>query len=85
MTDKAASDSIEAEIRLCIMFQKDVIGIDLLKTRLFGNRIYVEVEIIVDGCKPLRIAHEIAQTVHDAIETEFPKVKHCTVHVNPDN
>ena len=57
--------------------------IDELRTRLFGNKIYVDIEISADGNKTLFEAHEIAEHVHDAIERNFPKVKHVMVHVNP--
>ena len=43
----------------------------------------MDVEIVVDGMMPLRQAHEAAQRTHDAIEQQFPSVKHCMVHVNP--
>ena len=62
----------------------DVINIDEIKTRLFGNKMYVDVEISVDGNLTLNEAHDIAQNVHDAIESKFEHVKHCMVHVNPD-
>ena len=58
-------------------------GIDLLQTRMFGNKIYVDVEIQADGSYTLNQAHEIAEAVHDEIEQNFPKVKHIMVHVNP--
>jgi cation diffusion facilitator family transporter len=83
MTDKSADEEIETEMRKLILAQKSVIDIDLFRTRLFGNRIYVDVDISVEGTKALSEAHDIAQQVHDIIEHEFPKVKHCTVHVNP--
>ena len=57
--------------------------IDLLRTRLFGAKIYVDIEISADGEMTLREAHEIAQKVHDSIEGNFSDVKHCMVHVNP--
>ena len=50
---------------------------------LFGNRIYIELEISVDGSMPLQQAHEIAETVHNDIEQAFPAVKHIMIHVNP--
>lgn len=59
-------------------------GIDLLRTRIFGNRIYVDVEIRADGNSTLKMAHEVAERVHDSIEQRFPEVKHIMVHVNPD-
>jgi len=83
MTDKACDEETQNKMRKVILIQESVIGIDLLKTRLFGDRIYVDVEIGVDEAKPLREAHDIARRVHDTIESNFPKVKHCTVHVNP--
>ena len=58
-------------------------GVDLLQTRVFGNKIYVDIEIRVNGEMKLRDAHGIAEHVHNAIENNFPKVKHIMVHVNP--
>jgi len=83
MTDKACDAQTEAEMRGVILSQEHVMGIDLLKTRLFGDKIYVDVEISADEAKSLHEAHGIAERVHDAIEAAFPKVKHCAVHVNP--
>jgi cation diffusion facilitator family transporter len=83
MTDKSCDDLTIKEIRSVILEQENVAGIDQVKTRLFGDKIYVDVEISADGDATLREAHEAAQLVHDAIESRFPKVKHCMVHVNP--
>ena len=83
MTDRACDDETVDKITKVILSQESVGGIDLLKTRVFGDKIYVEVEITVDGTKALNEAHDIAQYVHDKIEAEFPLVKHCMVHVNP--
>lgn len=83
MTDRACDDDVVAAIRGVILEQSDVLGIDRIQTRLFGDKIYVDVEICVDGEASLYEAHDIAHTVHDAIESRFPKVKHCMVHVNP--
>ena len=83
MTDRACDDETEEEIRAVILSNKSVVGIDLLMTRVFGEKIYVEVEISADGEKTLHETHSIAQAVHDIIEEKFPKVKHCVVHVNP--
>jgi len=84
MTDKACDDELVEEIRAVIALQPDVLGIDTLKTRLFGNKIYVDVAIRADGNATLNETHTIAQDVHDAIETLFPNVKHCTVQVTPE-
>ncbi len=85
MVDKACDDKAEQDLRECALSQKGVLGVDLLQTRVFGNKIYVDIEIRVDGDKTLREAHGIAEEVHDAIERNFPKVKHIMVHVNPED
>lgn len=83
MVDKACDEETEEQMLGCVLRQAGVIAVDLLQTRTFGNKIYVDVEIRADGNIPLREAHDIAETVHDTIEREFPKVKHIMVHVNP--
>lgn len=85
MVDKACDDETEQKMRNCVMGQEGVMGVDLLRTRTFGNKIYVDIEICVDGDKSLREAHGIAETVHDSVEREFSKVKHIMVHVNPQD
>lgn len=83
MTDRACDDDTVEEIRTVILAQDNVQGIDLLQTRLFGDKIYVDVEISADGSIQLSDGHEIAHAVHDAIEGRFCNVKHCMVHMNP--
>ncbi len=83
MVDKACDEEVEAELTECALSQEGVQGVDLLHTRVFGNKIYVDIEIRVDGEMRLRDAHGIAEHVHDAIEKNFSKVKHIMVHVNP--
>ncbi|MDR2547201.1 MAG: cation diffusion facilitator family transporter [Lachnospiraceae bacterium] len=83
MTDKACDEETEKQIRDIILAQEAVLGIDLFKSRQFGDRIYVDVEIRVDASKSINCGHEISHTVHDAVETGFTKVKHCSIHINP--
>ena len=84
MVDKACDEEVEERLKECALAQDGVLGVDLLHTRVFANKIYVDIEIRVDGDMRLRDAHGIAEHVHDAIEQEFPKVKHIMVHVNPE-
>ncbi|MGN1154743.1 MAG: cation diffusion facilitator family transporter [Agathobacter sp.] len=83
MIDHSCDEETEKQIYECVMKNKNVLGIDLLQTRIFGNKIYVDVEIQADGSISLQEAHNIAEEVHDDIEHSFPKVKHIMVHVNP--
>ena len=83
MVDHNISEELEKTIRSKILTHKGLDGIDLLRTREFGNRIYIELEISVDGQLTLVKAHDIARKIHDDIESTFPKVKHIMIHVNP--
>lgn len=83
MVDHRCDEETETAILENVVSHDGVLTVDLLRTREFGNRIYVELEIGVDGALPLVEAHAIAEKVHDDIESAFPKVKHIMVHLNP--
>lgn len=85
LMDTSCDDTKINEIIEIINSQDGVLGIDMVKTRLFGDKIYVDIEICADGNKTLNETHKIAEQVHDAIENQLPNVKHCMVHVNPYN
>ena len=83
MVDKACDDETVDKMKKLILQVEGVEGLDLIKTRMFGTKIYVDIEISANGDLRLRESHGIAEMVHDNIEKEFTDVKHCTVHVNP--
>ncbi|MBR0461115.1 MAG: cation transporter [Erysipelotrichaceae bacterium] len=83
MLDTSCDRETEQAIRDFIEKQPGVERVDLLQTRQFGNKIYVDLEIAVNGNISLHDAHAIAESVHDGIEQNFPSVKHVMVHVNP--
>ncbi len=83
MVDKACDEETENALKKCALSQEGVLGIDLLRTRVFGNKIYVDIEISADANETLKEAHSIAEKVHESIEKNFTKVKHIMVHVNP--
>lgn len=83
LVDKACDQHTINQIRELVMLTKGVTGIDLLKTRIFGNKLYVDLEITADKEISFESAHAIAHNVHDKIEEDLPKVKHCMVHINP--
>ena len=83
MTDTSCDETTIDEIRAIALLQDGVCGVDNIRTRLFAERIYVDIEISADGDSTLNQAHDTAQSVHDAIESRFDNVKHCMVHVNP--
>lgn len=83
MVDKACDEQTEEALRNCALNTKGVERVDLLKTRIFGNKVYVEMEIGADENLSLKDSHAIAENVHDAIEQGWPKIKHILIHVNP--
>ncbi len=83
MVDRSCSDEMEREFVECAMNQEGVIEVAFIQTRIFGNKIYVEIDICADGEMTLWESHEIAKRVHDAIEHNFEKIKHISVCVIP--
>lgn len=83
MLDTSCGDAFETELEKYILEQKDVVRVDLLHTRMFGNKVYIDLEISVDGNKTFREAHAVAESVHANVEKKFPNTKHIMIHVNP--
>ena len=83
MVDHSAGEETESAFRATALEQPGVLGVELLRTRMFGNRVYIDLEIAADPNLTLAEAHGIAERVHDAIEQTYPDVKHIMVHVNP--
>lgn len=85
MVDHSCDVKTEESMKREILKVPGVRRVDLLKTRLFGSKMYVDIEIAADGNISLFDAHDIAENVHHTIENKFKNVKHCMVHVNPIN
>ncbi|MCL2083357.1 MAG: cation diffusion facilitator family transporter [Oscillospiraceae bacterium] len=83
MTDTACDDETICQIREIVLEHDGVLGIDDLKTRLFGNKIYVDLELSLDGSSTLTQAHDIGECIHVEIEARISMVKHCMIHINP--
>ena len=83
LIDKSCDDSTQQAIITTILQQEGVISIDSIKTRMFGSKIYLDLEIVVNHSLSLIDAHNIAEVVHSTIESSYPNIKHCMVHVNP--
>ena len=83
LTDKSCDDETVEKMRDVVQQQEGVLAVDDIKTRIFGAKIYTDIEIAADGNLSLYDAHSIAERVHNEIEKHFPDVKHCMVHVNP--
>ena len=83
MLDTSCGEAYEKKLIEHISTQKEVVRVDMLRSRMFGNKVYIDLEIAVDGDKSLREAHEVAEHVHADVERNFSDIKHIMIHVNP--
>lgn len=83
MLDTSRGEEYDDRLRDYVLAQPDVLGVALLQSRTFGNRVYIDLVIQADGELTLRDAHAIAERVHANVERDFPDIKHIMIHVDP--
>jgi len=83
VVDKTAPEEFQNMVKDITLKIEGVKKVNDLKTRQFGNKYYVDIEIAVDGSISVKEGHNIANKVHDALEHKFENIKHCMVHVDP--
>nr|WP_122012919.1 cation diffusion facilitator family transporter [Maliibacterium massiliense] len=83
LVDEAAPPDTQRAVENIIRSTSGVIRIDSLRTRVCGNRLYVETEIALHCAMSFSQAHDICEQVHKSIERMLPEVLHCVVHANP--
>lgn len=83
LLDTSCGETYDRKMEEYIAGQDGVVCVDSLRSRMFGNKVYIDLEIQVDGEKSLRDAHKVAQRIHDEVEQAFPDVKHIMIHLNP--
>lgn len=84
LIDESCNVETVEQMKQVILNQEGICGLKVIRTRKFGSKIYVDVEICVDGEMKVMEAHSIAEKVHLEVERNFNTVKHCMVAVNPD-
>lgn len=85
MLDTSCGEEYEKKMLEYIFAQEGVLSVDMLRSRMFGNKVYIDLEISVDGDKTLWEAHDVAERVHKSVEQHFLDVKHIMIHVNPSD
>ncbi|MFA7076685.1 MAG: cation diffusion facilitator family transporter [Candidatus Izemoplasmatales bacterium] len=83
VVDESADNEQINMIKKIVLESENVISIDEIKTRLFGVKYYVDLEIALDKNLSLEEAHRISEKIHNDIENRLPDVIHCMIHVNP--
>lgn len=83
IVDRSVDAQTRQALEQMILAIDGVEHIDMLKTRMHGYFIYVDVDISIDGEMRVYEGHDICERVHQAIEAGPYRVKHCMVHANP--
>jgi cation diffusion facilitator family transporter len=84
LLDATPSPKIEAKIRAIASKVDGVIGLEKCHVRKMGFRYCVDLHVIVDGEISVRIGHQIAHAVEDAILRSATQIAKVVVHVEPD-
>ena len=82
LIDRSAEPSVEEGIRHAMEENYGIVP-GKLRTRLFGTRIYVEIELLLDPSYTLLECHRIASTVSNGILSSDPRLKGCIISVRP--
>lgn len=85
VVDQSADPELVSEIKQFVTAHDQVHRVDDIKMRMFGRKYFIDLEISLRHNMTLERAHEIAEQIHDDLETRYPDVKHCMIHVNPDH
>ena len=83
MMDESCGPEYEKTLCDFITGLDGVDGIDAVQSRRFGTKVYIDLEIAVDGQKTVIEGHDIAERVHEQVEQRFHEIKHIMIHVNP--
>ena len=83
LIDCSCDDVLLEEIKNIVYEISGVINIETIKTRVFGNKIYIDLEIYADKNISFEESHNIAHMVHDRVEEKIVDVNHCMVHISP--
>ena len=83
LIDKAASREVIHSVEELTLSVDGVEEIHDLKTRIAGNKLYVDMEIGIAPNLTVAEGHTIATNVHDLLEGSLPDIKHCMVHIEP--
>lgn len=83
LVDKSASNEINEKAKEIALSVDGVRGISRMRSRQFGSRAFIDMEIYADADITLAEAEIITEKVHHAVQDAIEEVKHCQVHTDP--
>lgn len=85
VVDASCDEDLNKQIIDTIYKTEQDIKINDFKSRMFGNKCYIDVEIALDGNLSLNKANDIVTKIHNKVENNFNMVKHCNIHIVPNS
>ena len=83
LVDKSAGEDMEEALKRTANNVSDVAEVLSVKSRLFGNRIFVEMDLSVPPSLSAAECSAVKDSVKAALTKEFPAVKDCIVQFSP--
>ena len=77
--DRSAGAEIEQQLLTAIEELDSTISVSRISTRLFGARIYAQIELMLDGSLSLSECDRVVSEARKRIRSAVPAVKDCTV------
>ena len=71
------------KIRKIINGYEKIKKIDVLRTRQFGSKVYVDIEVQVDKNMEFEEVHDLTHKLRNDIEKNNNFIKSCMIHANP--
>lgn len=84
MTDTAADDETVDTIKDIVLSYPGILGIDTLYTRVFADRIFVDIDVYADPDISLHTAEELSKGLCGKMCKGVPSIKRGHVHILPD-
>lgn len=83
MVDRACPPETIEKIRAAASAYDPAVSIGQIRTRLFSDRAYVELDVLLPGDTTLQRSHEICRSLQRRVEEDFQQVKECLVIPRP--
>lgn len=83
MVDKSCDAALENKIKEEILLCDGVLSINEFRSRLFGAKIIIEIEIVMQKSLILSEACELAENIENVLKNKFSEIKKCSVLITP--
>jgi cation diffusion facilitator family transporter len=83
-TERAIDPSTVEHIREIVNSNKQIRQWHKLRTRMVGREVFLDLHILVDPALDVAAAHEIAESLEDALHEQITRPVNIIVHVEPD-